>query len=201
VSYYPGWLDYAGWSFGIAGALCGLAMKAQPVGRRRGLLKLAACVLVAVGVGFLGTGGVLFNSRAPHLTAQGAIFDVVEHRGRGSSTTFDLRVPSGEIDGFHLSSAVGQIVGGETAEVEYQAGSNAVLSVEILEGRYAGYHATDSDGMTGALFALLGALVLAIYGVANWFNDGTGVPSVEDNREAPDGDVDTKSMLNLSSQD
>ena len=201
LSYYPGWFDYAEWFFGGVGVLCWLGMTAQPVGRRRGFLKLGACVLLAIGVGFAGSGGVLFNLRAPHLTAKGELFDVFRHSGRGSSTTFDLHVPSGEIDGFHLSSAIDQIVGSETAEVEYQADSHAVLHIDILEGRYAGYEATGSDGMTGSVISLFAALILAIYGVVDWFNDGTGIPSSPNNTKAPDGDVDTKSMLNLTSHD
>jgi len=35
----------------------------------------------------------------------------------------------------------------------------------------------------------------------DWLNDGTAIPPPEDNRAAPDGDVDTKSMLDLSHRD
>ncbi len=197
MSYYPAWLDYAGWLFVVAGALCAMAMAPEPTGRKRGYLKLVACELIALGIGFLGAGGVLFNMRAPDLTARGELFDVVRHSGRGSSTNFRLRVPTGEIDGLSISSAIHQIADGDIAEVEYQAGSYAVIDIRIVTGRYSGYEATGQNGMAGAVVTLVAAPVLALFGIMNWLSDGTATPSSRENKPAPDGDVDTKSMLDL----
>ena len=201
MGYYPSWIDYAGWSFVVVGALFAFAMMPEPTGRKRGFLKLAACELIAIGIGFLGTGGVLFNLRAPELSAHGTVAYTIHHRGKGSSTTFTLRLASGEIVVLHISPVTDRIRNGETAEVEYQGGSYAALNVRILAGPYAGYEATAPNGMTGAVFTLLGALGLGLFGIMNWMSDGTATPSQPDDQPAPDGEVDTKSMLNLSSND
>jgi hypothetical protein len=174
-----------------------MAMAPEPTGRKRGYLKLVACELIALGIGFLGTGGILFNMRAPDLTVRGELFDVVRHSGRGSSTKFGLRSPAGEVDNLHISSAIREIADGDTAEVEYQAGSYAVMGIRIVAGRYSGYEATGQNGMAGAAVTLIAAPVLALFGIMNWLSDGTATPSSRDNKPAPDGDVDTKSMLDL----
>jgi hypothetical protein len=200
VDYYPRWFDYAAWIIAGSGALCFLAMLPEPSGRKRGLLKLVSCLLLAIGAAFGATAGILFNLRAPHLTARGEIFNVVIHTGKGSETRFRLRVPTGEIDELHLSSALREISDGETVEVVYQADTDAILHLRILDGPYQGYQSKSNSGMGGPVLGAIAAFALAFYGVLDWFTDGTAASSPSsDNQAAVDGDVDTASMLNLNS--
>jgi hypothetical protein len=200
MTYYPAWFDYAKWTFVVCGGLCWFSMLTEVAGRKRGLLKLAACVLIAVGMAFGGLAGVLFNLRASHLNAEGTLFGVLVAHGKGSHSDFGLRFPSDKVVFLSMSGAYEQLSDGETARVTYQDGTHRVLRVKVLEGRNAGFDETASDGFGGSCVALLLSLCLGGYGVLDWINDGTAAtPSDPDNNQrAPDGDVDTKSMLDLS---
>ena len=154
-------------------------------------------MLLAAGIAFGGVGGVLFNLRAPHLTAEGTLFDVALHHGKNSSTRFCLRTSTEEIDDLTLSGAYGDLVDGEIAEVTYQSGSRLALHVKVLEGPYAGFDHAESDGLMPSWMAVVLAIALATYGVLDWLNDGTATSSDPGNQSAPDGDVDSQSMLNI----
>jgi len=82
--------------------------------------------------------------------------------------------------------------------VVYQDESYAVLAVDVMDGPDAGFRYTDNPNIFSSWFVVALAIVLAGYGVLDWLNDGTAPPPPEDNRAVPDGDVDTKSMLDLS---
>jgi hypothetical protein len=203
MALYPDWLDYAGWSLAGIGLLCLLLMLPQPTGTTRGYLKLSALVLLGVGAGIGAITGILFNLRAPVLHAQGELFQVSHHGGKGSHTDFGLRTPTGDIDGLSISSNVEAIAEGEVASVEYQQFSNRVLGVRIVDGAYRGVETTATNGLFGSCLLLLGSVVLAGYGFLDWMSDGTAIPAetAEDTVAAPDGDVDTQSMLNLNKPD
>jgi hypothetical protein len=198
---YGVWFDYMCWAIEIAGAVCGFSMLSEPAGRKRGLLKLSTCLLLATGFGCASTKGILFNLRAPTLNATGQLFDVFHHNGKNSSTDFRLRVPTGKIDALHLDSDRLRIMNGELARVTYQADSYALLHIEILDGPYAGYTADGSNGLTGAIWGLLASICIAAYGIVNWISDGNATTPDSDTRAMPDGGVDTQSMLNLNSLD
>ena len=198
--YWPG-LDYVKWLFFAAGAWSFFLMNSEEVGRKRGLLKLTGCVLIAAGAICWGISGILFNRYAPHLTAEGHLSNLVVQGGKGASTSFRLLTPSGEIDNLSLDKAVRWVHERDQARVIYQDESHAVLSLALLDGSYAGDVVLGNDGSFGSWCALICGLVLAGYGVLDWLNDGTAIPPPEDNRAAPDGDVDTKSMLDLSHRD
>jgi len=197
VTYYPGWFDDVMWTAIVCGAACFLAMKGLDAGRKRGFVKLAACLLMAIGLGFGGTAGVLFNSRAPHLTVDGTVSNVVIHSGKGSSTTFTLTSAQGPLYGLHISSAKSQIAAGEHAHVVYQAGSMLALELSVFDGPGAGFDYSEGDGTPGAMFALFAAFVFATYGVVNFITGGAGVPALNDNTPPPPGDADPKSILEL----
>jgi hypothetical protein len=203
MAYYPGWFDYAGWIFGITGILCWLNMKSEPAGRTRGFFKLAACLSIAAGVAFAATGGVLFNLRAPVLELTGEITAVKFFGGRNSQTRFVLLTPSGESRTFSISGEVAQISKGETAHLFYQQDSDRVRLLRITAGRSVGYQNAPESGLFGAWASLVGAVVLAGYGVLSWLNDRDATPSetADDVKPQLDGDVDTKSLLNLSKLD
>jgi hypothetical protein len=197
VTYYPGWFDGVMGIAIVCGCVCFIAMKWLAAGRTRGLLKLAACLLMAIGLAFGGSGGVLFNSRAAHLTVDGTVSNVVIHTGKGSSTTFALTNAQGEFDGLHISSAKSQISSGEHAHIVYQAGSMVVLELSVLDGPGAGLTYSEGDGTTGAIFTLFIALVFAIYGIVNFISGGTGAPALYDNTPPSPGDADSKSIIDL----
>ena len=201
MHYYPVWFDYAKWLFLITGAACGLAMMPEPAGRKRGWLKLGLCCSIALGMLFGGVAGVMFNSRATTHEVTGEAFGVRFTSGRSSSTTwFGVPQPRGEFD-FSISGTHGSIANGEALHIVYQDESYAVLAVDVMDGPGAGYRYTDNTNIFSSWFVVALAFVLAGYGVFDWLNDGTAIPPPEDDRAAPDGDVDTKSMLNLSSNE
>ena len=196
MSYYPPWFDVAEWILIGAGLLGWLVMKAFAPGRVRGLLKLCGCLSVAVGMIFGGIGSLLFNERAPHLTAEGRFGHVVLHTGKGSSTYFDLLGGQAH-DRLYLPSAKSEVQDGELADVTYQAQSGLVLSLHIVDGPHAGFDYSGTDHSFGAFATLFAALVLACYGVLNFVSDGTGEPAQKDNSPSPAGEADTGSMLDL----
>jgi hypothetical protein len=197
MTYYPVWFDGVTWTAIAGGVVCFLAMKAIAVGPKRGYVKLAACLLMAIGLGFGGAGGVLFNARAPHLEANGTISYVAIHSGRGSSTTFTLITAQGTLKGLSISAARDQIATGEHAQVFYQAESMRALEVHVLDGPGADFSYSDSDGTVGAAFTLFAALMFGIYGVVNFITGGTGAPALDDNSPSPPGDADSKSILDI----
>lgn len=177
MTYYPDWFDYAKWLFVGFGAFGGFLTLSEPAGRKRGLLKLGFCTLLASGIVIGALGGVLFNLRAPHLTAEGTLFDVNVHHGKSSSTVFRLRTTTtDEIDGLSMSGAHDDLLNGAVARVTYQDGSLSVLRVQILEGPYAGKDHSEIDGLVPSWIALFFGVGLAAYGVLNWLKDGTGAP-------------------------
>lgn len=202
MTYYPDWFDYAKWLFVGFGALGGFLTLSEPAGRKRGLLKLGFCTLLASGIVIGALGGVLFNLRAPHLTAEGTLFDVFVRHGKRSYTTFRLRsTTTSEIDGLSMSSAHDDLLNGEVARVTYQDGSLLALRVLVLEGPNAGKDHTEIDGLIPSWIALVFGIGLAAYGVLNWLKDGTGIPFRRRRQPAaPDGDVDSQSMLHLESK-
>ena len=201
MSYYPVWFDYAVWVLVGFGALCGLMMLPEPTGPKRGKLKLLACILVALGIAFAGTAGLIFNLRAAHFDVQGTLTHVVvKHGGRSSSTLFQLIVPGQPTKSFEIGRDVPQILPGETMKVTYQADSNHVLGAQIVSGAYAGYDYADGDNSGGSIVVILVALALALYGVLNFLSDGTAEAVETDDRPVPSG-ADTESILDLSNRD
>ena len=198
MNYYPPALDYAMYVLGAAGLILWVSLRGQATGRRKGALKLAACLLVGVALTCGGMGGVLFNRRAPIYETTGLLENIVRTTGRNSHVEFSLRTPSGIIG--PLSTAdLTEFQGGETAEVSYQAASLRVLHIRVLDGRAKGFEHQTSNGTLGAFLTIFAGLGLFAYGLLNYASDGAGGP--DDEREgtvpAPDGDVDSKSMLGL----
>jgi hypothetical protein len=196
MHYYPVWFDYAKWLFSIAGGFCAFAMMTEPASRKRGWLKLGFCCFIAMAMLFGGAAGVIFNSRAAIHEATGTVFGSNVTRGRGATTRFRIPQPEGEFD-FSITGTHDAIENGEVVRVIYQDASYAVLSVEVIDGVNQGYRFRDTTNLHGSWFVVMLALVLAGYGLLDWMNDGTAIPPPDD-RSAPDGDVDTKSVLDLS---
>jgi hypothetical protein len=201
VHYYWAGLDYVKWALLVAGAAFFFYMQREESGEKRGWLKLAACITLALGIFSGAVAGVLFNKRAAHLTAEGFLAQVVVNGGRGASTQFQLVQPTGTSTTLKVDSALRWIHDGDPVHVVYQDGSYAVLSLTEISGANAGVRVDGNDGGFGSWVALTAAVILAGYGIADWFNDGNAVPSEPADREMPDGDVDSKSMLNLSRPD
>ena len=195
--YWPG-LDYAKWIFCLGAAGCFFGMLTEPAGAKRGWLKLAGCCAMAVGVLCGGLAGVLFNERAPRHSVAGTVTHVEVYGGRSSRTKFDLQAQTGEPIALSMDRAVYGIRNGDVVRVTYQEASGAVLSLTGLTGPYAGNQTEGSDGEYGSWMAVLAAVVLAGYGILDWFNDGNAIPAEPRNQQSLDGDVDSKSMLNLS---
>jgi hypothetical protein len=199
MSFYPPWLDYLAYALAIAAALVGWAVRSQPVGLRRGRLKLTALLFLSTAILLGAVDAIVFNTRAPRLTAQGIVSNVAKSHGRNSYTVFSLTTSTGEIDGLQLGSVIDQIVNNESAVIIYQAGSNKVLQITITNGFASGYTTSRSDGMTGSVAALIAGIIVLAYAILNFLSDGQGTPppSSSEFKPAPDGEVDTKSIIQL----
>ena len=201
VEYYWQGLDYLKWVLGAAGVGCFLAMLPEPTGRKRGWLKLFGCVLVGAGTFCAALGGVLFNLRAPMVEDEGVVAGVYVSGGKGAHTDFGLLTSHGEIDGLSISGAVKWIHDGDAVVVTYQDGSHAVVGIRVVSGAAIGWTATGETGALGAWLGLVASVGLMGYGVADWFNDGTAIPSQPDDSAAVNGEVDSASLLNLSGRE
>ena len=200
--YWPG-LDYLKWIMGVIAAGCFLMMLPEPASTKRGFLKLAACCIAASAIFCGALAGVLFNKRAPHRSVEGVLRGVKVWDGKGSHTDFRLDQVGGETLALSIDRAVSWIHDGDFVNVVYQAGSGAVLSITMLAGPSTGWRSTGgNDGEFGAWMALVAAVALAGYGVLDWISDGRAIPNeAPQSVPAPDGDVDSASMLNLSGRD
>ncbi len=199
MTYYPAWFDYAKWMLAVSGGLCIFAIKSQAAGQLRGRLKLFGLLLVALGMIFGATAGVLFNSRASESDAAGIIARVHRTSGRGASTHFDVTQPDGTVLTFRIPSELREIADGEEAKIHYQDGSNKVLYLSIIAGQYAGFIHSDSNGLFGSYVLFVGAFVLFAYALWDFFSDGLGttLDSEKNLRPGPGGDVDEQSLFKL----
>ena len=200
MSYTPPWLTPLGYVLVFAGVVCFFIEKTQPVGPKRGRLKLIALACIGMGIVACSTSALILNQRAPHLTVDGMLSAVRKQGGRGASTSFEVLSPQGpSIPRFSMSGSRNAVVDGETATVVYQAGSFSALRVSVTSGPHAGDVETDSDGTFGAVFLVIVGLAALAYGVINFVSDGTA-DDPEDNTAPPDG-VDSPSLLHLSDKD
>ena len=200
MHFYPPWFDYAKWTLLAAGVMFFLLRGTEPAGSRRSFYKLLAGSLFAGGMIFGSASGILFNFRAPHVTVVGTVFDVYKTEGRSASTSFRLRMPSGEVDNLSLRWSIYEIANNEQAQVTYQAGSMGVLSIRVLDGPFAGYNQKADNGSFGSWLLLVAALCIAIFTLVSYSTDRSAHYESLDEVDSiqPDGDVDTQSLLNLS---
>ena len=202
MTYYWAGLDYAKWILCACGAGLFLAMLPEPAGARRGWFKLAACCTLAAGMFSGGLAGVLFNHRAPHYSVDGWLTGVHVYGSRkGSHTDFRVVRPTGEAIALSINRTVRWVHNGDAVRVVYQGGSGAVLSLITLSGSYANSQVEGTTGGFGASVVIVASAILAGYGILDWFNDGKAIPAEPDNLPMPDGEVDSASMLNLSSRE
>lgn len=201
---YPAWLDYLAWGLWIAGILCGLSILSQPAGPRRGWLKLAAFVSFGAGTVIGGVTGILANVRSPRPTITGTITSVIHHHAsRSSSTRLYVQTDGGQSIGLTTNRDLSELEENATIKVTYQPFADRPLDMEVLSGRYDGWHHTESDGLFGSSFVVLAGFVTILVGGFAWNMNPTAEVEDSDTRDDSnlDGDVDTASLLNLSNRD
>jgi hypothetical protein len=168
--YYPVILPVLAWSSAAFGLFCELVRMRSRSGRRRRQAEFAAMLLFATALALGGTTGLLFNLRAPHLTADGVVYDVRSIGTHGQQRQFNIFTRPESAEPFELSWDNPHIRDGQLARVTWQAGSHRLLSVEVLYGPEQRYRTTQRDGTTGSLYCLGGALILVLFGCVRWFS-------------------------------
>jgi hypothetical protein len=194
------WLDLLVFVCIIVAGVSGLFTIGRDPSPLRGKLKYIAGACFGLAFVLGGADRLLTLHFAPRLDFTGIIQSLTNHGGKNPSCTIQMVNPEGERETFKGEFSCDGLHAGGEAHIAALAFNYSIARLDLIAGPDAGSVRNGGDVFTAAMSLGLGCFLLYTAHKSQRTNP-TGKP-MKQGRDTPlDGDVDTKSLLNLNKPD
>jgi hypothetical protein len=145
------------------------------VGPRKGLTRMISSMVLGGGFALSGLVGLVGIHTSDHTILTGHIVNLSQHHGKSSSSTFYVADDNGKPLKVRCDYAGNHLVNGEGVSVDELNYRSTLLSLTILDGKFAGWVLTERDGSLGAGFGIALGLFLAFSARRQWQRDPNGL--------------------------
>jgi hypothetical protein len=175
---------------------CWLWMSTLSSGRKRGIARLTATLLMGAAFICPAVVALIMIHRSPSVEVTGRIQNLVQLHGKHSSSTFEIESVDGSTVLVYADYAGDHLQNGEIAHATVLQYQNTLLALHILDGSSSGWEIQEGNGTVSAWLKIaLGSFFVA-GGIRKWRLD-PDAPEIQDDKTPLNG-VDEQSLLHLN---
>jgi hypothetical protein len=194
------WLDVLVCFCIIVAVVSGLLTIGRDPSLLRGRLKYIAGACFGLAFVLGGADRLLTLHFAPRLDFTGTIQSLTNHGGKNPSCTIQMLNPEGERVTFKGEFSCDGLHAGDEAHIAALVFNYSIARLDVIAGPDTGSLRNGGDVFTAAMSLGLGCFLLYSANKSQR-TDPTGKPQKQGRDTPLDGDVDTKSLLNLNKPD